>query len=589
MKFLNYVLATVVGLFVFSIISFFLLVVIIGALSAIGEQKTTSIDAQSVLHLKLDQPILERGRESPFGDMEVFPGLQEGGIGLVELKEAIAHAAEDEKIEGILLEAPMMNAGFTKLKEIRDALLAFKESGKFVIANSQLYTEGAYYLASAADQIIVNPVYTFMEFNGLNADRVYFKGTLEKLGIQPYIFKVGDYKDAIEPFIREDYSEESREHTAHILSMLYQDFIDDISAARGIPAVRVREIADSMLVTDGEQGLAHGLVDMIGYEDQVHDIIREKIGLEEDKDINFVSYSKYINSFDDQKSSRNRIAVIFASGEIIGGDGDQNTVGAEKFVKEIRKARKNNRIKAIVLRINSPGGSAAASDLIYRELKLAAEEKPVIASMSDVAASGGYMIALGCDTIVCHPSTITGSIGVFAMFFNMQELLNDKLGMTTDNVQTGLYSDLFNVSRPMSQYEQSVMQKMADDAYNDFIEKTAAARNLPAGAILPIASGRVWTGRDAVENGLVDLLGTMDDAIAIAAEKAGLADDYRVRFYPVQKKPIEEILEKLSGQSSSVWMERMPREMRGYVQEVEKLSGMQGILTRMPYGLEYGF
>ncbi len=589
MKFLSNVLATIVGLFIFSILSFFFFFIIIAVISSAAGDSVTKIDDQSVLHLKLNKPILEREREDPFEGMTVFPGIEEGGIGLVELKDAIRHAATDDKIEGIYLETPVVMAGFTKLKEIRDALSEFKTSGKFIIASSQFYSEGAYYLASVADEVLVSPVYTFIEFNGLNADRTFFKGTMDKLGIEPYIFKVGDYKDAIEPFIRKDFSQESRDHTAYLLDGLYKDIIADIAQSRHMEQGMVRNIADSMLVNDGEDAVAFGLADNVAHEDEVYDLIREKCGLEEDEKINFVSYKKYCKSYKQEGSSKNRIAVIVADGEIIGGEGDGNTIGAEKFVKEIRAARENSRIKAIVLRINSPGGSAAASDLIWRELKLAGEEKPLIASMSDVAASGGYFIALGCDTILAHPQTITGSIGVFGMFFNIGKMLDEKLGITTDNVQTGHYSDLFNISRAKSAYELQFLQKTADNVYDDFVHKTSEATGLTPAEIEPLASGRVWTGEDAVKFGLVDMLGTLDDAIEIAARNAGIEDDYRVRYYPVQKSPMEELLQKLSGEDESSILKKELGKLYPSFEEFRSLTRNQGIQARLPYGLTYGF
>jgi len=589
MKFFSNVLATIVGLFIFTILSFFFFFIIIVIISAsASSEKEVTLEDNSVLHLKLDRPILEREMEDPFEDMFPFPGIEDGGMGLIEIKEAIDHAAGDEKIKGILLETPVVMGGFSKAEQIRSSLQEFKESGKFIISASEYYTEGGYYMASVADEVIVSPVYGFFEFNGINVERTFFKGTLEKLGIEPYIFRVGDYKDAVEPFIREDISKESEAHTLHIIDALYHNMLSDISDSRTLEVSYLKNISDSTLVRDGEQALNHRLIDRVAYQDEVMDLLREKLELEEDDKVNLVTYEKYRRSYNIVDTGRDRIAVIIANGEITMGKGDNATIGSEKFVKEIDKAAKNDRIKAIVLRINSPGGVASASDKIWRALKNASKEKPVIASMSDVAASGGYALAMGCDTILANPNTITGSIGVFSMFFNIQDLMEDKLGMTTDHVQTGLYSDMYNATRPKSQYELDIFQSRAEKVYEDFITKVAEARNMDREDVMAIASGRVWTGEDGVENGLVDLLGDLDDAVEIAAEKADL-EEYRVSYYPVQKPPLEELLEKLLGETETKWQQLTLGELYPLFRQVKDIERMKGIQARMPFGMEIKF
>ena len=572
MKFLGNVLATIVGLFIFSILSFilFIFVIMIFSASASSDEKVELKD-NSILHLKLNRPILEREMEDPFEGMFTFPGVEDGGMGLVELKEAINHAAEDDKIKGILLEAPIIMGGFSKAKQIREALENFKESGKFVVSSTEYYTEGGYYVSSVADEVIVSPVYGFFEFNGIDVERTFYKGTFEKLGIEPYIFRVGDYKDAIEPFIREDISKESEEHISHIINTLYNNMISDIAQSRDLEMSFLENLSDSTLVKDGEDALKYGLIDRLAYEDEVMDLLRESLDLEEDDKINLVSYKKYRKSYNISNIKKERIAVIVANGEIMMGKGDNNTIGSDKFVKEIDKAAKNDKIKAIVLRINSPGGAASASDKIWRAIKKASEKKPVIASMSDIAASGGYCIAMACDSIVANPNTITGSIGVFGMFFNIQDLMKDKLGMTTDNVQTGLFSDMYNITRPKSQYEIDLFQSRSNIVYDDFTRKAAEDRGMELEDLLAIASGRVWTGLDAKDNGLVDVLGDLEDALAIAAEKAGL-EEYRASYYPVQKPPFEELMEKFLGETEERYMKTKLGELYPLVKQVKGYS-----------------
>ncbi len=589
MKFFSNVLATIVGLILFTILSFFFFLLIISIFSAFAPgEGEVKIKEQSVLYLKLDKPILEREKKNPFQGMNI-PGMEEGSIGLVELRAAIDHAKDDDNISGILLDVPYMQAGFTKIADIRSSIEKFKESGKFVIAASDMYSEGAYYLASVADQVIVNPIYGYFEFNGLDAERIFFKGTLDKLQIQPYIFRVGDYKDAVEPFIRKDMSQPSRRHTTHLINALHKQIIDAIAESRDFSAERLRVISDSALIQTGEDALKYGLIDHLMYKDQVDSLIRVKTELEEDDKIPYVTYKKYNRSYKTKNTSKNKIAVIFASGEITGGKGDENTIGADKFTKIIRKARLDDHVKAIVLRINSPGGSASASDVIWRELKLASEAKPVIASMSDVAASGGYYIAVGCDSIVVQPATITGSIGVFGIMFNVQGFLNDKLGITSDHVQTGYFSDLYNSTRSKTPYELQIFQKQTETVYETFVKKCAEARGMTTDQIKALASGRVWTGADAVDNGLADLFGDLDSAVTIAAEKAGVREDYRIRYYPVQKDPFTELLQSLSGDMESMLMTHRLNDLYPAWKEMEKIKQMEGIQARMPFGFKVNF
>lgn len=581
MNFIKTSMATVVGLIIFSVlitIPFFIFMIMI--LSSSSSDEVVTLKDNTILHLKLTKPILEREVEDPFEGIPMFSSFQEGGIGLMQLKEAIRNAAEDEKITGILLETPGMMAGISTIDEIRDVLEEFKESGKFIYSYSEMYTEGAYYLASVADEVYMNPDFAMLEFNGLNIEGMYLKGLFEKLEIEPITFKVGDYKEIAEPFDRKDMSPIVKRRYEELLNNMYGHILRKVAKSRSLTFEEIKNISDSALVNLESDAIKFGLVDQLAYRDEVLAKMMERVGVEDEDDLHFVSYSKYRKTYSGYKSAKNRVAVIVASGNIVTGKGENNSIGSAKYAKEIKKAADDNNIKAIVIRINSGGGSALASDIMWREIKLAAEKKPVIASMSDYAASGGYYLAMGCDTILAQPNTITGSIGVFSMIFNVQNFLGNKLGITTDGVKTGHFSDIFSMTDPLTAYEVNYIQKGADQAYEAFITKAAAGRAMTRSEIEPLASGRIWTGEEALNNGLVDILGNLDDAIKIAAEKAGVSDDYKVNVYPIQKAPLEELLESLSGEYETSAMAKELDALYPYVKSLQTLKELKGIQAR---------
>ncbi len=580
MKFLRNLLATLAGLFIFT---GFILILFFGIVSAITSEEEVELEKNTVLHLKLTKPIQERETEDPFAAF--FPGAT-NTMGLIELREALDNAKDDDNIEGILLEAPWLAAGFATGEEVRKALINFKESGKFIIAYSDLMTEGGYYLSSVADEVYLNPIGE-VEFNGINAELIFFKGTLEKLGIEPQIFRVGEYKSAVEPFTREDMSPENEEQLGVFINNIYDNLLEDISQSRGISKDDLEEISDKYLVRNSKDAVEKKLITDLKYYDEVLDILREKIGLEDDEEVEFVTYSKYRKSYSNINTSKNRIAVIVASGEIVWGKGEKNMIGSSVFAKEIRKAASNKNIKAIVLRVNSPGGNYLASDIIWREIQEAKKIKPVIASMSDYAASGGYYIAMGCDTIVAQQNTITGSIGIFRIFFNMGPFMKDKLGITTDNYGTGEYSDLYTSSRNVTEFEREIIQKGVDEGYLDFTTKAAEGRNMELEEIQEIASGRVWTGEQAIDNGLVDVIGGLEDAIKIAAKKAGVEDDYKTRVYPIKKDFWQELAEGLSGDIKARILEDESGELYTYVEFLNKIKYLEGLQTRLPFEIQF--
>ena len=586
-QFLKFVLATIVGLVAFSFIGFLVLAGIIGAAKSAGEHK--EVAANSVLELKLNEPLAERGRGRNFGP---FGGSS--STGLIELKEAIHRAKTDGDIKGILLNLEIVQGGMASLEEVRDALLDFKKSGKFVVAYHEVCSEKSFYLSSVADEIYLHPQGT-LEFNGLSSEVMFYKRLFAKAGIEPYIFRVGSFKSAVEPFFRENFSDSARYQTVSFLNSINGYMLSQVAKSRGIAPARLKVISDSMLVHNAPDALRLKMVTKLGYFDEVQDYMRGKLGLAKDKKPNLVSLSDYADGDKaDEKegnTSGNRIAVIYAEGDIVTGKGSDDNIGSTKFAEAIRKARLDDKVKAVVLRINSPGGSSLASDIIYREVALTKKVKPIIASMSDVAASGGYYIAMACDTIVAHPNTITGSIGVFGVLPNIQPLLADKLGITVDRVTTGKFSDLPTITRPLSDFEKRVLQGEVNNIYADFTTKAALGRHMPVERLRRLASGRVWSGLEAKNNGLVDVLGNYEDALKIAAARAHLkADDYRVQRLPRRKSAFENLFSMFGGGDAEVAKAQAMKAELGplypaYAQ-YQQLMTMRGIQAKMPYELE---
>lgn len=583
MRFLGNVLAVIVGLLIFSVMSFFILAGILAVISSSEDE--IDIKENTVLVLNLEGRILvERSSEDDpnFSSFSLFGGIPT--IGLTNLKRAVQTARDNENIKGVFLKAGTFTAGQAGMKEFRDELQKFKDSGKFIVSYGEYYTEGGYYLSSVADEVYINPSGS-MEFNGFAAEVMFFKGLFEKIEVEPQIFRVGDFKSAVEPFMLEKMSDESRLQTESLLGDLNKTLLEEVGESRGISFEKISEINSKMLVRKTKDALELKIVDGLWYEDQVINLLKEKLGLKEEDKINTVNISR-INKSAKTKNrlSKNRIAVILAEGEIMGGK-LEGTIGSEKFSEEIKKARKNKDIKAIVLRVNSPGGSALASEVIWREMQEAKKEKPIIASMGEVAASGGYYIVAGADTIVAQPNTITGSIGIFGLWFNAQGLLNNKLGITTDVVKTGEYSDFLSPTRKITEMEKSVFQGQVEEGYDIFLTRVAEGRNKSKEDIMKVASGRVWTGNQALENGLVDVLGSLEDAIAIAAEKASISDDYRVVYYPQEKPWFERILEQFSNDVQVLYQQQKLGSFYPIYEQIEKVKKHQGIMVRMPFDI----
>ncbi len=584
MNFFKTFLASCLGsLLAFIVLCGLGIILLIGMVASFSESnEQVIVKNQSVLYLKLDGPITENEIEDPFEDLPI-PGTV-SSIGLLPLKRAITNAKNDPRIEGIYLDINTLMAGYGVARELRQALVDFKESGKWILAYSEYYTESAYYVASAADKVYLNPEGE-MEFNGLSVEVSFFKKLFDKLDIKPQIFRVGDFKSAVEPFMLDRMSEENKLQLNEMITDIHGTLIEDVATSRKIEATRLLEIADKMLVVNTKTAASHGLVDSLIYFDQVQAELRARLGLEENAKINLVKYGKYKRSFSTTGTSKNEIAVIVADGDILSGRAQQGVIGSDTFAEELRKARTNDRVKAIVVRINSPGGSALASDVMWREIKLATEVKPVIASMSDYAASGGYYMAMACDTIVAQPTTITGSIGVFSVLFDMSGFLDNKIGITFEEVKTGEIGEMITITRPLNAVEKNIWQKKTEEIYEGFTSKAAEGRDMPVDELRKIASGRVWTGAQAKERGLVDVLGNFEDAVTIAAQAADLGEDYKLRYYPVQRTLLEEWL---GGIEESAETRILKRELGANYETYQYVKGLkkyQGSQARMPFEL----
>lgn len=589
LNFLKYVLATLVGLFLFGFLG---LVVLIGIAAAAGGAETTDIASNAVLYLKLDKPINERASENPFVNLP-FAGAASvpDALGLDELKTMINRAKTDDDVQGIYLDAEMVQAGMGTLQELRAVLEDFKTSGKWIAAYNEVCSEKSYYLVSVATKTWLHPQGS-LEFNGLASTTTFFKHALDRLGIKPYIFRVGTYKSAVEPFFLDKMSDASREQTRSFLTSLNDALLAQVADSRKIDPGQLRHVQDSMLVHNADDAVRYGLMDHVGYYDEALDWMKKQTGKKRTEKLNLVTLDTYQSSMSDTETGTGseRIAVIYAEGDIVTGRGSADNIGSDKYAAALRDARLDDKVKAVVLRINSPGGSALASDVMWREVQLLKKAgKPVIASMSDVAASGGYYLAMGCDSIVAQPMTITGSIGVFGLLANLAPFLDDKLGLTEDRVTTGRFSDIPTVTRELTPYEQQQIQQEVNRIYADFTTKAAKGRHMPVDQLREVASGRVWSGTEARQRGLVDRFGSLEDAIAMAARRANLSEDgYRLKKLPARKSYYENLLSTLAGEDARVsTIRRELGALAPYYEQLQRLAHLEnGVQARMPFELE---
>lgn len=590
--FLKYTLATIVGITVVSMLSFFMMIGVMSAIMATSS-KDTSIKDNSLLILELDGNLVDRSTNNPFGDLDIPLFATTKSNGLDQIVSAIEKAKTEDKIKGIYIKSTAVGGGYAISGEIRRALADFRnESDKFVYAFSEIYSQNTYYLASVADKVFISPE-GMLELSGLSAQASFYKNALDKLGLEMQIIRHGKFKAAVEPFILDHMSDENRKQTETYIGSMWNKIAGDIAQSRNIPIEKLNEICDlNTTYRTTDEYLTYGLVDSVVYEDQMLDILRELTNTKANKGINVHTVADMKNVKAPKKGkglARDKIAVIYASGEILMESSssilpDEEGIVGAKFAKEIRMARQDSSIKAIVLRINSPGGSALASELIWREVKLAADEKPLVVSMGNYAASGGYYIACAADTIVANPATITGSIGVFSMIPNAGELLEQKLGINSETVNTNKLSDMPSLTRRLTGTERNIMQNMVEKVYTTFVNRVAEGRNLSYQQVDEIGQGRVWSGTNAKEIGLVDVLGDLQDAIKIAEDLSGL-DHYRIVSLPKQSDPIEEMLKSFSGQVKMSILKKELGAAADHYYALKQIQNTSGVLTRLPYGM----
>ncbi|MCB9230420.1 MAG: signal peptide peptidase SppA [Bacteroidia bacterium] len=564
--------------------------IIIGIISAASGDKDVEVKDDSILTINLSGAIKEKGG-TPYEFDAPFMGNQ-NKMGLYELRKGIRMAKDDDRIKGIYINIKGLSGGWATLEALRKELENFKESDKFIYAYGETYTEGAYYLASVADKVWLYP-HGDLELNGFASTPYFVKGAFEKLGVEAKVFRVGTFKSAVEPFINSEMSPANELQIQTLLGDFWDQFAAKIAAQRNLDVDKINALTNAYSIRDAEDAFEAGLVDGLKFEDEVLEMLASETGKKKSDELEFItlkSYSKAADPNPKKTDRKKKISVIFAEGNIVDGKGDDDEVGSATIAPLIRKAREDSTVKAVVLRVNSPGGSALASDVMWREVILTKKVKPVIVSMGDLAASGGYYISAAADRIFAEPNTITGSIGVFGLMFNTEKMFKDKLGVTFDRVATNPYADLGNPNRPMAEDEANIIQSGVNKIYSQFIEVVRAGRSAhfaDSAAVDMIAQGRVWSGKRALEIGLVDELGGLDDAIAYAATTAGLGDDYQIRTYPKEKDPIEELMKNLGGASveQSELVQTYREELEMY-KKVKSLTRQQGILMLMPMELE---
>jgi protease-4 len=585
-SFFKYLLASMVGLLLTFILLFLIFMGIIGAAVSKSE-KAVDVKENSLLIMKFDKAIEDRGSKNPLEGFDFMTMKPSPKIGLNDILKAIKNAAEDPKILGIYLENESIPAGVATIEEIRNALIEFKESGKFIISYSNTYGHKNYYLSTVSDKIFINPE-GGMQWSGLSSEVMFFKNALQKLGIEAQIIRHGKFKSAVEPFMLDKMSPENREQIMTYVGSIWDHWVKGISEARGISIEELNNLADNMKIRSSKTAFENGMVDSLVYKDQVIDKLKELTSTKPEKDINAVSISQYIKVPAQRKHkglAKDKIAIIYASGSIIDGDGGEGDIAGDHYGRVIREARRDSTIKAIILRVNSGGGSALASEIILREMTLAKEVKPVIVSMGDVAASGGYYIAASADVIIANPTTITGSIGVFGMYPNVKEGMNKKLGINVDVVKTNKHSDFGSPFRPLTAEEKAVAQLGVEDIYQVFIGHVANGRGMTTDQVDEIGQGRVWSGINAIDIKLIDEFGGLERAIEIAAEKAGL-EKYRITELPKQKDPFESMIQELTGSAKArLLKDELGMAYKQYQSMVE-IATSRGILARMPYDIE---
>lgn len=571
MNFFKTFLASLLAFFVANFVWFFLFIIIIAGVAAIGSSATI-VEPKSVLKIDLSESIVDQPVNDPLAGFDPMSMNVQKSVSNMQVMNAIESAAQDDNIEGIYIN--LTGAGTASaalLEEVRDYITAFKESGKFVVAYGEVYSQGGYYLASVADSIYLNPVGE-MDWRGLAMQVMFYKGALDKLGIEPQVFRHGTFKSAVEPYIMSRMSPENRTQMETIASSIWGTMVADIAKERNLSIDSLNMFATDLSAMMAEDALANRMVDGLKYEDEVEDILREKLELDADEDITFVTLGEYIAAKPYTPTySDNKIEVIYAEGQIVQGTSEQGTLGSSTLADQLAEARLDEEVKAVVLRVNSPGGSALASEVIWREMELLRQQKPVIVSMGDYAASGGYYISAPADAIIADATTLTGSIGVFGLMFNAEKALNNKLGITIDVAKTNPSADMGMPFRAVSSNERTKIMRSIEQVYSTFVNHVADGRNMTFDSVDAIGQGRVWTGNDGNRIGLVDEIGGLKYAIAVAADKAECLDDYMVRESMGEPTGLAALLSSLEAHISD---RKMRKEMGAMYDEYRSLRAL---------------
>ncbi len=588
MKFSKVLLAAFLGTLIALVINFFVKIGVISAMISSMSKDTetaTVVKPNSLLYMKLNYEIPDRSTDNPFANFNFNSMETVESTGLSQILRNIEHAQSDPNIKGIYLELSSIPTSTATLQELRSKLVEFKESGKFIACYGEAYSQSAYYIASVADHIWLNPE-GMIDLHGMASQIMFYKHLFEKLDVEMQIVRGPNnrFKSAVEPYFLDKMSEANREQMEKLLGTVWGEILQGISQSRNISVDKLNQIADNLeLMTSAEKSLEYGLVDQLYFKDQVLAELKNLTGSDK---LNAINNDNYAKSYKEKNPSKNEVAVIYASGQIFDGKGSDDNIYSEDLSKTIRKAREDKDVKAVVLRVNSPGGSAVASAIIGRELDLTKEVKPVIVSMGNYAASGGYWISAKADYIFADPTTLTGSIGVFGTFPNLKGFLNDKIGLTFDVAKTNENADFGSVAEPLTPFQYAKLQENVVKTYDDFTGRVAEGRGLRQTYVDSIGQGRVWAGADAIELGLVDQLGDMEDAIAYAAEKAGLGSDYKVTELPKEKDFFTRIMESMNPSDE---LDAAMRQKMGvyydYLQGLENLQKNTGIQARMPFDM----
>lgn len=589
-KFLKYTFATFIGASLGILFVGFISAAIVAAViaSSVSGQETVDVEDNSLLLIEMNEPIVEREQFNPLKDLDFASMKSTHKLGLLPVLNAINDAKTDPKIRGILLQVRSTSEGLATIDEVRNALEDFKSSGKFIISYSDYQDQKAYYLSSVANRMYLHPE-GLLEFKGMRAEMLFFTKTLEKLGIEPDIIRNGKYKSAIEPFTQTQMSPANREQMQVIVDNLWKHILNGVSAQRSIPVNVLDSLADNLSVSNVQEAVKARMIDETKYYDQVLEELKDSIGITADKTIPAISLADYCASRSAKsqvKSSKsgNKIAVVYAFGDIVPGEGDESNIGGDRIAREIRRARTDKDVKAVLLRINSGGGSALASDVIWREMDLTRQTKPTVVSMGDYAASGGYYIACPANAVVAGPATITGSIGVFGLMMTGKPLLNN-IGITTDVVKSNEHADIGSFTRKMTDFEKAVAVKEIDKIYDTFISHVAQGRDTAKSYIDSIAQGRVWTGVDAQRLGLIDAQGGFLAALKITEDLAEISD-YTILELPESNDAFSEIMKMFQTEAQSKFMKAALGDTYKYYEAMQSPLLFQGVQARMPYTLD---